>query len=164
MKNIFLRYEKYLFTRWKIFLRYTMKNFLYNENIFLHDKLFCKLHYRKLDQKYQNTSSTRCNFLRNEKFFHAIKIWFLHDQNIFLGAKYFFYTVKESLCKIKSFLNDEKTVSHDKMFSIRWKKNFYTMRNFFFPINIFLHHEDYFFQTMKNISFIRWKYFLHEEK
>ena len=53
MKNSFLRYEKYLFTRWKLFLRYTMKNFLYNENIVLslHDKFFCKLHYRKFDQK-----------------------------------------------------------------------------------------------------------------
>ena len=135
MKNIFLRYEKYLFTRWKIFLRYTMKNFLYNENIFLHDKLFCKLHYRKLDQKYQNTSSTRCNFLRNEKFFHAIKIWFLHDQNIFLGAKYFFYTVKESLCKMKIFLNDTKLFSRDQIFSIRWK------RFFLHDEKVFLHNE-----------------------
>ena len=69
MKNIFLRYVKYSFTRWKIFLRYTMKNFLYDENIFLHDKLFCKLHYRKFNQKDQNIFSTRCNFLRNEKIF-----------------------------------------------------------------------------------------------
>ena len=88
MKNKFRRYEKYLSnTRWKIFLRYTMKNFLYNENIFLHDKLFCKLQYRKFDQKDQNIFSTRCNFLRNEKVFPR-------DENMISTRSKYFFSVK----------------------------------------------------------------------
>ena len=140
VKKSFSSYRKYLIV-WN------------NENIFLHDKLFCKLHCRKFDQKDQNTFSTRCIFLRNEKFFHVIQIWCLHDQNIFSWWKIFLYTVKESLCKMKSFLNDEKTVSHDQIFSIRWKR-FFTRWEIFSSQWIF-------FYTTKIISSTQWKIFLY---
>ena len=68
---VFPYIEKYFPTRWKISI-YTMKTFIYNENIFLHDKLF--LHLGKVDQRDENFS-TRCDFLQNEKYS-------LHDENM----------------------------------------------------------------------------------
>ena len=158
MRNIYLHDGKsFLGTRWKIF--YTMKIFFYMINFFVNYNI------ENLIKKIKIFFLHDAIFYGMKKFFHAIKIWFPHDQNIFSTRwKTFSLYSEKNLCKMKIFLNDEKTVSHDQIFSMRWKRFFYTMRNFFFPINIFLHHEDYFFQTMKNISFIWWKYFLHEEK
>ena len=127
---VFPYIEKYFPTRWKISI-YTMKTFIYNENIFLHDKLF--LHLGKVDQRDENFFYTM-RFFTEWKIFstrwkyglNTIKIYLLHCEKFFLYGENIFCTMK-----IFFFWRWESFFPHDQNISIQWKRFSYTSKNIF---------------------------------